>query len=106
MKYRRRDKTPEARRWCLDIATQTPRHCRACFSESPLWRFGVAALVHRHRRAGALALTALSRWRIDVVARVHAGTVALRLGFAALARFERSQRFSNDFLTTVCSGMQ
>jgi len=61
MKCQRRDKAPAARRWRLDIATQTPQHCRASSSESLLWRFDAAALVHW--RLGIGSIVALARRR-------------------------------------------
>jgi hypothetical protein len=80
-----------ARRWRLDIATMTPRYCRAGSSASPRWCPGIVALVHRHRRAGASASTTLSRWRTGVVMLVHVSYVALCLSIAALARREREK---------------
>jgi hypothetical protein len=58
------------------------------------WRLDIVALVSRHRRAGASALTTLSCWRIGVVALVHVGIAALRLGNASVARCERARRSS------------
>jgi hypothetical protein len=80
----------------LKRATLALRNFRADSLALSRWRLSVAALVHRHRCAGALAgvcrhrhavapaLVVLSLWRIAAVALVHVGIVALRLGINAL----------------------
>jgi hypothetical protein len=90
-KFRRRGKAPTAWRCRLEIATLTPRQCRAGSSESSRWLPGVTTRVHRHRCTGVSASTTLTRWRIGVVALVHDGVVTLRLGIAMMARRERAR---------------
>jgi hypothetical protein len=87
-----RGEVPTSRRSAMHAA----RNYRAGSSVLPRWRLGVAALVHRYRRAGASvcayrhrnaaasALAVSSIWRIVAVALVHVGIVAMRLGTVAL----------------------
>jgi hypothetical protein len=55
-KFRRRDDASTAKRSRLDIATQTPRYCRACASASSRWRLGIGDIdMPAHRRCRAFS---------------------------------------------------